>query len=368
MNKPIPILFTIPNFITAGSGNAMLNIVRSLDRKKYFPAVCVLKKGGYLDKEVDKLGIPFLEIPFSILARPYSTLIFRAWKIAQIFKPYKFKIWHSFHYLDDYTEPLIAKLAGAQNWIYTKKNMNWGTRAWKIRSFLAAGIAVQNSAMLDLFFKGVKKNVEVIPPGVDIVRYFPVNQKKELKEKLGLAPSDILVGHSAHFVPVKNHPHLVRAVAGCQNKNTHFVFAGRMGDDQYSAEIRKLVKDLNLEKRVHFLGEVQNMPEFLNSLDIFAFCSHREACPVAVLEAMACGLPCVVTDIPGIRDMHIQRKTCIAVPPKDLEGFSAALDELAGSESLRNMMGKEAILRIKEKFSIRIEIDQYTQFYERLLR
>ena len=74
-NGPVRILFTIPNFITAGSGRAMLNIVERLDRKHFAPTVCVLKKGGNLDKEVERLGIPLLEAQFTIPAFPRWSLV-----------------------------------------------------------------------------------------------------------------------------------------------------------------------------------------------------------------------------------------------------------------------------------------------------
>ena len=146
------ILFTIPNFITAGSGQVLLNIVKRLDPNKFSPTICVMKKGGKLDKEIEKLEIPFFEAPFSIKAKPRRSLLVRAYKAAKVFKPYKFDIWHSFHYLDDYTEPIIAKLSGVKNWIYTKKSMSWGTRAWKARSYLATRIVVDNSEMEEAFF------------------------------------------------------------------------------------------------------------------------------------------------------------------------------------------------------------------------
>src|ERR1700733_10785909 len=117
MNSPSPILFTIPNFITAGSGRAMLNIIERMDRRKFAPAVCVSRKGGDLDRVVDQLGLPFIEAPFTVQAKPYVTLPLRAWKAARAFRSYRFTIWHSFHYSDDYTEPVIARLSGAASWI-----------------------------------------------------------------------------------------------------------------------------------------------------------------------------------------------------------------------------------------------------------
>jgi hypothetical protein len=108
----------------------MLNIIERLDKSKFAPAVCVLQKGGDLDKEVESQGIPLLEAPFAICARPYSSLFWRAWRAAGPLRGGRYRLWHSFHYSDNYTEPIIARMAGARVWIYTKKNMNWDGRSW----------------------------------------------------------------------------------------------------------------------------------------------------------------------------------------------------------------------------------------------
>ncbi|HVO31341.1 MAG TPA: hypothetical protein VMV18_11410, partial [bacterium] len=132
VTAPARILFTIPNFITAGSGRAMLNIIERLDRARFEPGVMVLRRGGKLDAEVERLGIPLIAHQFTIPARPYHTLLRRAREAAAPLRDGRWELWHSFHYGDDYTEPLIARAAGARGWIFTKKNMNWHRRAWHV--------------------------------------------------------------------------------------------------------------------------------------------------------------------------------------------------------------------------------------------
>ena len=124
MSAPTPILFTIPNFTTAGSGAAMLQIVRRLDRTRFAPSIAVLKRGGHLEEEIARLGIPYIQADFTVSPRPLWSLPARARRAARVFRERGYVLWHSFHYLDDYTEPLIARFAGAQAWIYTKKNMS----------------------------------------------------------------------------------------------------------------------------------------------------------------------------------------------------------------------------------------------------
>ncbi len=130
----------------------MMNIIQRLDRDIFEPAVCVSRRGGKIDAEVVEMGIPFIEAPFTVPAKPYHSLISNAWKAAQVFRQYRFDIWHSWHYIDDYTEPIIARMSHSKYWIYTKKNMSWGSRSWLIRSLLATRIAVDNTEMPEAFF------------------------------------------------------------------------------------------------------------------------------------------------------------------------------------------------------------------------
>src|SRR5262245_7778354 len=99
--RPARILFTIPNFVTAGSGQALLNIAQRLDRTRFEPSIGVLKTGGPLEATIQVLGIPLLEVPFAVAPRPLHSLPFRLRVSARCFKPYQFDLWHSYHYSDD---------------------------------------------------------------------------------------------------------------------------------------------------------------------------------------------------------------------------------------------------------------------------
>ncbi len=366
MSDPIPILFTIPNFITAGSGRALLNIIERIDRKIFFPAVCVFKKGGDLDREVEKMGLPFIEAPFTVSAKPYTSLFSRAWKISKIFRPYQFRLWHSFHYLDDYTEALIARFAGAK-WIYTKKNMNWGGRAWHLRSILASRIVAQNAAMKNGFLLPYKSKTCLIPRGVDTDRFkLFETSKKMLKKNLGLQENAVIALHVGHFVPVKNHSLLLRALAKAK-KNISLVCAGEFQDKKYADEIQALIADLGLKERIFLLGKREDIPQLLQAADIFVFASLRESSPVAVIEAMASGLPAVVTDIPAMRDLHIENGTALFSPSDDPATFAASLDQLAEDENKRVSMGLCGRKRVEEKFSINRETAEHERVYLKLL-
>jgi glycosyltransferase involved in cell wall biosynthesis len=367
---PTSILFTIPNFITAGSGRAMLNIIERLERSRFLPAVCVLRKGGTLDREVERLGIPFLEAPFTIPARPYTTLLRRAREAAKPFQEHDFQIWHSFHYGDDYTEPIIARFAGARAWIYTKKNMNWRQRSWHVRSLLASRIATQNEDMLKEFFGApwYRRKSRLVRCGVDIEHYSPlVPARLGLRDRLAIPPGAIVVVCVAHLVPVKGHPTLLGALA--KVPQLHLLIAGKTMDSAYRATLDAQIESLGIAERVRFLGGVEDVPALLAESDIVVLPTNGrgEGCPVALLEAMSCGRACIATDVSGSRELLVDGRCGLIVPPEDVDSLAIALWRLAEDAGERQRMGSAARERVERCLSITREVEEYQTLYQELV-
>jgi glycosyltransferase involved in cell wall biosynthesis len=367
------ILFTIPNFITAGSGRALLNVIERLDPRRFSPGVCVARKGGRLDQEVERLGIPFLEAPFTIPARPYRSLLRRAREVAKPFQEHGFQIWHSFHYGDDYTEPIIARCAGARAWVYTKKNMNWRRRSWHVRSLLATRIAAQNEDMLKDFFSApwYRRKTRLVRRGVDINKFAAgVPARLNLRSQLGISPVEIVVVCVAHLVPVKGHPTLIASVS--QIPRLRLLIAGSTMDRAYRAALDEQVMTLGVADRVHFLGGVDDVPALLAECDIAVLPTwgkwRGEGCPVALLEAMASGRACIATDVPGARELIVDGQCGLLVAPEDVDGLTAALQRLATDGAERQRFGSAARLRVEQYFSISREVDDHQRLYAELVR
>lgn len=350
----------------------MLNIIERLDRSKFSPGVCVSRKGGDLDREVEKMGIPFIEADFTIPAKPYSTLPFRAWQASRPFRGYGFDIWHSFHYAGDYTEPILARMSGAKAWVYTKKNMNWTDRSWKARTVLASRIAVQNTDMMKEFFPSgtSQRKARLIPRGVVTDRFMPdVPPRLRLRESLRIHPSTIVIGCVGHLVPVKGHPTLLGAMQSVPS--AHLLIAGKRLDESYVRSLSGLAHDLGIADRVHFLDNVTDIPAFNAEIDIFVLPTwakwRMEGCPVALLEAMSCGRACIATDIPGSRDLIEHGSSGLLVPPENPSALSYALTTLIENPTLRMRLGEAARKRVLNHYTIEHEVAAHEQMYSELL-
>lgn len=368
--KPASVLFTIPNFITAGSGKAMLNIIHRLDRTRFAPAVCVSRKGGDLDREVESLGILFLETPCTVAPKPYLTLLPRTWRAAKAFRPHRFTLWHSFHYADDYTEPIIARMSGARAWVFTKKNMGWGSRAWRLRSQLATRIAAQNGDMMREFFgsRSFQRKTRLIPRGVDTARFSPAAAPVlGIRAKRTIPLGSVVTVCVAHLVPVKSHGDLLKAT--CDVPDLQLLIAGAPLDAVYAASLLRMADELGIGHRTHFLGSVTQVPALLAESDIFVLTSSAkgEGCPVALLEAMSCGKACVATRIPGSSDLIQHEGSGLLVPPGDSAALAAALRKLIASAELRRSLGQSARRRVVEQFGIEHEVASHESFYVEIL-
>ncbi|MEO1367366.1 MAG: hypothetical protein AAFX50_09330, partial [Acidobacteriota bacterium] len=176
MTAPAPILYTLPNLVTAGSGRALFEIARRLDRSRFTPALCLASRGGSLEREFLDAGIPVIEGAVTVPGLPRRRFPGRAWAAARALadRVPRGAIWHSFHYLDDYSESVVARLCGARGWLYTKKNMSWNDRSWQLRTLGARRVLAQNRDMMRDFFGGRwRRRARFVPRGVDTERFRP---------------------------------------------------------------------------------------------------------------------------------------------------------------------------------------------------
>ena len=149
--------------------------------------------------------------------------------------------------------------------------------------------------------KHMKANqVEYVPGvGIDTKKFIIPNfNVAEKKAELGLKDKDIMILSVGELNQNKNHEVVVRAISKLKNPNIHYFIAGKGDKEQYLDELAK-----ELDVNLHLLGYRTDIIELLNTADIFAFPSFREGLSVALMEAMAAGLPCVVSRIRGNVDL-----------------------------------------------------------------
>ncbi|MDT0295733.1 glycosyltransferase [Mesonia ostreae] len=370
--KKIKILYTIPNFDTAGSGKALLNIAKGLDKDIFEPHIMCLHDRGEFFKTVKASGIPIHIYSYLSNPRPLSALFNSVRKISKKFKEIKPDIIHSFHYAPDYTEALAAKLAGI-TWTFTKKNMNWGgasKNAWKLRSLLAKRIIIQNTDMKNKMYPTSKKT-DLISRGVNTTSFAPLEQKnKELRKKFNTGIDQRILITVANMAPVKGIELLIQSFANLEEVNHNWVIwlVGN-ADNPYGKELKKLVKEKDLEDKIIFTGKQLAVNQFLNEAEVFVLPTKNigEGSPVALLEAMASGTTVIGSKVPGIND-QLENYQSHLFQPENIVDLEQVLRNFLILNT-KDLMQQGAMFRdfVKKNYSIEIEVEKHEVFYKKIL-
>ena len=165
---------------------------------------------------------------------------------------------------------------------------------------------------------------------------------------------DVVVTSLAHFYERKDHATLLdawrRVLDGADGSRDRLtlVLAGRPEGRRSLLEAR--ARDLEVDDRVRFVGDVEDVAGLLAASDIGVLSSPNEGCSNAVLEKMAFGLPIVASDVPGIRDVIGADTGPLLVPPGDAEAFASVLALLCSDPALRTRVGSRNAARQQASF------------------
>lgn len=159
--------------------------------------------------------------------------------------------------------------------------------------------------------------------------------------------------------PFKGLSYLIEAFYLVDDPRLHLILVGDYDDSHY-----QLAKKGVDEGRIHFLGYRTNAINFIPGQDLFVLPSLRDAAPRVVKESMACGLPCIVTDIPGARDLIIDGVTGFLVPPASPEKLAEAIKVMMNDEKKRDEFGKAGREHIINNFPT----EKYTEAFEEVIK
>lgn len=201
--------------------------------------------------------------------------------------------------------------------------------------------------------------------GYDFSKFAEPNleEKSKVRKELGFEEGDIFAISVAQLIKRKNHIVLIQAVAKLNNPKFHLVICG---DGVQEVELKEKAKELKVEKQIHFLGFRKDIPKLCHSADLFLFASLQEGLPIAVMEAMAYGLPIVASNIRGNVDLIDAGKGGYLVEPTDVDGFVNGIQTiLKEPETLLEM--KQYNLKKIHEYEIDYVLKQMEKLYESMM-
>ena len=283
----------------------------------------------------------------------------------------------TYHHDADIWGAIVARLAGVPRVVSSRRDMGYqleNKHVWFYRlfPFLFDGfITVSNTVKREIQRRDWirPEKIRVIHNGIQPGIYDRSFDVREIKQRLGIEPSKIVIGSVASFRPIKGQLYLVDAVKRLvdRHKDLVVVFVGH-DDSEYGRLVRKRVEEAGIADHFIFLGERSDIPEILSVLDIFVLSSVHEGFSNAIVEAMAAGKPVVAPDSGGNPEAVDNGKTGFLFTPCDSASLAGALEKVIVDIALRNSMGEAGKEKIGKHFSRETMIRNNEEFFTQCLR
>ena len=300
MNKqqPMRILQCVSNMDRAGIETMLMNFYRNIDRNKIqFDFLCNKQKKGDYDEEIKKLGGKIYVSPG---LNPFKWFKYQKY-MKNLFKEHpEYKIIHCQNEAMGFPALYAAKkakipvrIAHSHN-TTTRFDLKWPIKIiykYLLRKVATDFVACSHAAGKYLFGKDVK----IINNAIDIEKFTYNETIREKIRKNMRLDNKFVIGHVGRFEPQKNHKFLIKMFNEYQ-KNDEDAILLLIGTGSLENKIKELVHKLNIENKVIFTGNISNVNEMYQAMDIFVLPSFHEGLPVVGIEAQISGLKCVLSN------------------------------------------------------------------------
>ena len=361
-----------------GGETSLLAYLRALDRTHYAPRVICGAHGAFVDALCEN-NIPVQVIPFApISKRNISRDFFYA--LYQDLRAQPTALIHcnnseGAHYAAPFAKflgmPLVLTMHGAwqleRQWKRTF--IEWSTTCVLTPTQLLAQTFLQKNPRM-------RERITVLPFGVDTREFSPGARDETLADEFGIARDASIVTLLARFQSVKGHANLLDAIPRILDAfpGTRFLFVGdaafdtRDANETRRAVLERVNADARLRAAIVFAGFRRDIPRVLRATDVLVSPSDFESYGMAILEAMACGVPVVSTNVGGPSETLLEGETGFLIPPRDPNALAARVIQLLANRDLRYAMGANGRRRVETHYALADSVARLQDIYSGLCR
>jgi len=364
---PLTVLQVTYSLIAGGSEMFAFKLASGLDRERFRSVMCAIDKGGALEPEIERSGIPF-----HVLHRRtgFDPRLF--WKVLAVCRRENVDIVHTHHFNQLLYAAPAARLLGL-GLVHTEHSVKLFEKP-RLRvalrtltrlcdKVLAVGTDVAN-VLRDQVGIPTRK-IKIIRAGVEPSLY---REDRSLARRLlDLNAEDRVAVIVARLSPEKNHAVLLHAFAQVV-KRVPSAKLLIVGDGPEADAVRGLIEKLDLVGQVRMLGVRRDIPHVLAAADAFVLSSDREGLPIAVLEALAAARPVVCTRVGDLPLVVQDGETGRLVPPGNSLDLADALADVLSQPALADRMGEKGRAFVAREYSQQRMIDEHAALYQALRR
>ena len=371
----IKIIHIITGLDAGGAETTLLRLLGKLDRNRFDCEVISLTDTGRLGREIEALEVPVRALGM----RGFAPNPFHVLRLARYLRDAEPDVVQTWMYHANLIGGVASILAGNPPMLWSIRQTNVDLKSIKVRTYFVVRLGAWLSrhiprAIVCNSEAGRRAHVALgydaskfvlIPNGFDVDVFRPDDDaRRAVRKELQLNPEAVLIGHIARFDPQKDHETFARA-AGLvlrDHPEVQFLLCGP-GVETGNRRLAGWLAEANVSDNCHLLGMRSEIARLTAALDIAASSSFGEGFANAIGEAMACGVPCVVTDAGD--SAVIVSETGRVVAPRDPSALAAALSQLIDAGSVKRAeLGRAARQRVADRYSLPQAVRRHEELYE----
>lgn len=301
--------------------------------------------------------------------------ILGVWKLWRLLKQLQPSVVHTFFPIANIVGVLIARFAGVKGVLASRRDYGfWITpgylKATRFANRFVDSIVV-NSPQVRSFTERIEgvpaDRLEVIYNGVDLDALRRDSPNLSLKNKLGIPPHHRVIALVANYRPIKRHDTLLHATRALIDKHPDIclLFVGAYSSaNAWRTEVLALAESLGLKERVHLAHAKGDIADYLSIMHIGCNCSESEGLSNAVIEYMAAGIPCIVSNGGGNPDLITDGVNGLVYPVGDQHALAEKLDLLLSNEEIRRQYAVAGQDKVRREMALPTILDRFEQHYQ----
>ena len=369
--RAVRVGYCVDSFEIGGTELNAIRTLEALDRRRFQVTVFHLHETGPLRARYEALGLQLLHLP---IGRLYSARTAgQGVRFLRLLRREGIEVVHTHDLYTNIFAAPWARLAGCRV-IASRRWLDASPRAGLLPlnrcSYRFAHRVVVNSSVVARLMIEKERvpaaRVVELPNFLEerAFHHVAAEVRSARRHAWGVPHGAFVIGTVARLAPVKNHAMVLRALQHL-DEDVHLVLIGA-GPSRRALE--ELARELHVDRRVHFTGQLVEAENLHQFFDVSVLCSRSEGFPNAVIEALAAGCPVVATPVGGVPEVISDRQTGLLVPVDQPDALAASVQELRGDAALRKRLSEAGPARARGNYHQTLVIARLEALYQDLAR
>ena len=364
----LKVLLVIPTLDRSGAEKQFSLLASRLPRDQFEVRAVALTRGGPYESMLRDAGIPL-----AVLNKRFKFDPFALWRLKQILADWKPDILHTWLFSANAYGRLLVGKRETPKVIISERCVDSWKSGWQLwldrRQIFRTNRLIGNSEGVTDFYRQIgfpQEKLTVIPNGVEIPQETSFDRNALLQE-FDIPFDAEVVGYAGRLAKQKRVQDIIWGMEIMRQlrENVYYLI---VGDGPKRNRLNRLAQNYGCDHLIRFAGHRDDAARLIRAMNVFCLASEFEGMSNSLMEAMAAGVPVIVSDIPPNRELVVDGETGFFVQVGDGVGFAQFTDRILADPQLAQQLGSAGRKRMQENFSIANMVESYAELYREVTK